>query len=84
MDELFSTWCERYQPMQIYLRVGLSSPAQASFILICMGDSAGVGYCPLVRPDMIMLFFKLSYIIFKVCFPLSFHVKWTKLSETGT
>ena len=54
MDELLSISGERYQPMQIYLRAGFSSPAQASFFLICMGDSAGVGYCPLImpRPDM--------------------------------
>ena len=32
--------------MHLYLRAGFSSPALASFFLICMGDSKGVGVIP--------------------------------------
>ena len=43
----------QYQPTQLYIREGFSSPAQAPFILICTGDRAGAGYCLRVmsRPD---------------------------------
>ena len=44
LDELFGIWHKRYQPMQLYLWAGFSWPTQASFFLICMGDSAGMGY----------------------------------------
>ena len=40
----------RYQPMQHYIMVGFSSPAQAFFFLVCVGDSVGVGYCPCIMP----------------------------------
>ena len=40
LAELFSIWRGRYQSMQIYLRAGFSSPAQASFFLIYAGDNA--------------------------------------------
>ena len=40
LDELF----------RICMRVAFSWPAQASFLLICTGDSAGTGYCPHVMP----------------------------------
>ena len=30
--------------MQLYLKVGFSLPAQASFFVICMGDSVEAGY----------------------------------------
>ena len=43
----------QYQPTQLYIRAGFSSPAPAPFILICTGDRAGAGYCLRVmsRPD---------------------------------
>ena len=43
----------QYQPTQLYIRAGFSSPAQAPFILICTGDRAVAGYCLRVmsRPD---------------------------------
>ena len=43
----------QYQPTQLYIRAGFSSPVQAPFILICTGDRAGAGYCLRVmsRPD---------------------------------
>ena len=39
--------------MQLYIRAGFSLPAQASFFLVCAGDSVGVGYslCIMPRPD---------------------------------
>ena len=40
----------QYQPTQLYHRAGFSSPAQASFFLICTGDSADAGYHPHVMP----------------------------------
>ena len=39
-----------YQLTQLYLRAGFSLPTQASFFLICMGDSVGMDYCPCVMP----------------------------------
>ena len=42
--------CRWYQPSQLYLRVGFSLPAQASFFLICTGVSAGTGYHPHIMP----------------------------------
>ena len=39
LDELFRVLCKQYKPMQLYLRAGFSSPTQASFFLICAGDS---------------------------------------------
>ena len=39
-----------YQPTQLYLRVGFSSPARASFFLIYTGDSVGAGDRPRVMP----------------------------------
>ena len=56
LDELVRIWRGRYQPMQLYLWAGFSLPAQASFFLICMGDSAGAGYRLRVmpRPDLLM------------------------------
>ena len=44
MDEMLKILCRRYQRTQLYLRVGFSSPAQVSFFLISMGDSAGTSY----------------------------------------
>ena len=43
----------QYQSTQPYIRVGFSSPAQASIFLVCTGNSVGVGYRPCVipRPD---------------------------------
>ena len=52
--DLFRILCERYQPTQLYVRVGFSLPAQASFFLICAGDSAGSGYRPYVMPRPIV------------------------------
>ena len=40
----------QYQPMQLCLGAGFSSPAQACFFFICAGDSASVGYCPCTLP----------------------------------
>ena len=40
----------QYQLMQLYIRAGFSSPAQAPFFLICAGDSVGAGYRPCVMP----------------------------------
>ena len=47
----------QYQPTQIYIRASFSSPAQASFFLVCVGDSVGAGYCPRVmpRPDVYIM-----------------------------
>ena len=39
LDEPFRVLCKQYKPMQLYLRAGFSSPTQASFFLICAGDS---------------------------------------------
>ena len=52
LDTLFRILCRRYHPMQFCLRAGVSSLAQASFFLICMGDSAYAGYllCVMPRP----------------------------------
>ena len=43
----------QYQPMQLYIRAGFSWPAQASFFLVCAGDSVGAGYHPRIRPVII-------------------------------
>ena len=50
LDELFTILHGRYQPTQLCLWADFSSPAQASFFLICAEDSAGVGYRPHVMP----------------------------------
>ena len=42
--------------MQLYIRVGFSLPTQASFFLVCTGDSMGAGYCLRVMPRPAMLF----------------------------
>ena len=51
--------------MQLYIRAGFSSPVQASFFLVCMGDSMGMGYCPHVmpRPDPLHTISKEQYSI---------------------
>ena len=36
--------------MQLYLMTAFTSLVQASFFLICMGDSVGTGYCLHVMP----------------------------------
>ena len=40
------------EPTQLYIRVGFSSPTQAPFFMICMGDSTDAGYHPhhMLRP----------------------------------
>ena len=50
LDELFRILHGRYLPTKLYLRAGLSSPVQATFFLICAGDSAGAGYIPRIMP----------------------------------
>ena len=50
LDELLRVLGGQYQPMQLDIRVGFSSPAQALFFLICAGDSVAVGYRPHVMP----------------------------------
>ena len=49
--------------MQLYLRVGFSSPAQAPFSLICTGDSVGRGYHPHImpRPDVSLKILRFIY-----------------------
>ena len=44
LDELLRVWRGQYQPTQLYLQASFLSPAEASFFLICAGDSAGVGF----------------------------------------
>ena len=53
LHELLRISCEQYPPMQLYIRMGFSSPVQASFFLVCAADSVGAGYCPddMPRPD---------------------------------
>ena len=50
LHELFKILRRRYQPMQLCLWAGFSSPAQASFFFLCTGDSASTGYRPCVMP----------------------------------
>ena len=50
LDELFIILHGQYQPMQLCLRSGFSSPTWASFPLIGTEDSAGAGYHLLVMP----------------------------------
>ena len=50
LDKLFRILRGQYQHTQLYLSAGFWSPSQTSFFLICAGDSAGAGYCPLVLP----------------------------------
>ena len=40
--------------MQVFIRAGFSSPVQASFFLLCAGDSVSAGYhlCIMPRPDV--------------------------------
>ena len=40
----------RYQPTQLDIRGGFSLTVQASFFLVCVGDSMGTDYCPCVIP----------------------------------
>ena len=57
LSELFRILRGGYQPTQLYLRPGFSSPAQASSSLICVeDDSAGAAYRPRVRPSPVVLF----------------------------
>ena len=48
-------------PMQLYIRAGLSLPAQGSFFLVCAGDSVGVGYSPCIMPRPVHL--KVLYVM---------------------
>ena len=50
LAELFRIFQGQYKPTQLYLRGGLLSSAQASFFLICVGDSMGVSYRSLILP----------------------------------
>ena len=64
LDKLFNIWRGRYQSTQLYLSTGFSLPAQASFLLICMGDSTGSGFRPRIMPrpaSVINLTHKVSF-----------------------
>ena len=54
LGKLFGILCRQYHSMWFYLRAGFSLPTQASFFLICVGNSAGTGYylCPMPRPGL--------------------------------
>ena len=41
--------------MQLYFREGFSLPTQASFFLICTGDSTGAGYHPRFMPKPVVV-----------------------------
>ena len=50
MHKLFRISRRRHQPMQLYIKAGFSQPVQASFFLVCVGDSMSTGYRPHVMP----------------------------------
>ena len=41
--------------MQLYLKAGFSSPAQASFFFICAGYNVGAGYYTRIMPKPVQL-----------------------------
>ena len=41
--------------MQLYFREGFSLPTQASFFLICTGDSTGAGFQPRFMPNPVVV-----------------------------
>ena len=57
LDRLFRILHGWYQPMQLYLRAGFSLPAQASFFLICTGDSTDADYRLHIIPRPEVLYF---------------------------
>ena len=52
LDKLQGFLCGQCQPMQLYLNVCFSFPAQASCFLICAGDSVHLSYCLHVIPRL--------------------------------
>ena len=64
MYELLRILHGQYQPTQLSVRVGFSSPTQASFFLVYMGDSMGMGFHLCVMPRLDPLFQKVMKNLF--------------------
>ena len=67
-EQAIQNFTQEISATQLYLRAGFSSPAQASFFLICASDSMGAGYVALDERNYKRTFLVyMNKIVFQSC-----------------